>query len=301
MLSFVTRLILIFVFRFSFLSFGQEEMKAPIFDQVKFIFEESFEADFNGITYSKIGKNRQISWMNDNKMEFDKSGHLIKRTFYDDARNYMHSEEYVFKDSLLQSKSHLSFIFNYLYDSTGKIIAELVATNSDFLATKLKRRFAYDEKNQLMEIWEFDIDGGHVSHQINEYNTQGFLSKEIVEYQDGSEYIQYTYDTLNQLLKKDWHDAQVGLIERTTYSYLNGKLLAEFWEGINKNVVETSTKYEFDEYGNTVSVLEIDPKRQIHDHEINTYVFDNEQNWIRKTTSINNTHFYIVERRIVYY
>lgn len=297
----MTRLMLLFALCNTFLSFGQEEMTAPIFGKVKFIFEESFEADFDGVTYSKIGKNRQVSWMNDNKMEFDKRGHLIKRTFYDDARNYIHSEEFVFSDSLLQSKSHLSFIFSYLYDSTGKIVAELVAPNSDSLAMKLKHRFAYNEKNQLTEVWEFDFNGGHVSHQINEYNTQGFLSKETFEYQDGKEYIQYRYDTLNQLLKKEWYDAQVGLMERTSYAYLNGKLVSEFWEGINKNKVETSTKSEFDEYGNAISVLDVNSKRQIHDHEVNTYVFDSDHNWIRKTTSINNSRFYIVERRIAYY
>jgi hypothetical protein len=267
----------------------------------RFVLEESFGGAVDNNVIIKTGKDRQISWMNDNKMEFDRHGNLIKRSYYNDYREFIHAEEYEFNNLKLNNKKYLSFIYSYVYDDGGNIIEELVAPVSDSTAKTIKHRYAYDTQNRLSDAWEFDFNGGRICHQHNTYNVLGLLSKEFYSYSDGNEYKTFRYDTDQNLVKMEWFDEKIGLLERTTYSYRNGKLWSEIWEGLEKNKVETTIKYEYDNNGNILSMLEINPKRQIHDHEINKYTFDQYGNWIKKTTAVNDIRFYIVERIIAYY
>lgn len=281
--------------------FAQEIRETPLKGKPRFVLEESFEGKLENNTLVKIGKDRQISWMNDNKMEFDRNGNLFKRSYYDDYREFIHAEEYEYQNLRLSKKKYLSFAYTYNYDNQGNIIEELVAPIGDTATKKIKHRYAYDSSNRLSDVWEYDFEGGQIYHQSNSYNSNGFLSKEFYQYADGNEYKTFTYNLNNDLIKTEWFDESIGIIERNNYAYQNGVLASELWEGIEKNKVETSTKFEFDQNGNAVSMLDINPKRQIHDHQINKYTFDDKGNWVKKTTIVNNSRFYIVERIIAYY
>ncbi|MGJ8661321.1 MAG: RHS repeat domain-containing protein [Bacteroidota bacterium] len=281
--------------------FSQSEHESPILGKPRLILEECFGAKLENGIFVKVGKDRQVSWMTDNKMEFDRQGNLTKRSFFDDGREFTHSEEYEFSTNKLQKKKFPSFIYTYKYDNRGNIIEELVAPVTDSIAMKTKHRFAYNGYNLLTNVWEFDFSGGQIFHQTNSYNTAGLLIKENYDYSDGREFKNFTYDTNNHLIKVEWFDSHTGLMERTTFTYNGNKLASEFWEVLEKNKIESTTKYEFDSKGNVTSILDINPKRQIHDHEVNKYIFDDSGNWIKKMTSVNEVRFYIVERFIAYY
>lgn len=281
--------------------FAQEIRETPLKGKPRFVLEESFEGKLEKNSLIKTGKDRQISWMNDNKREFDRNGNLVKRSYFDDYREFIHAEEYEFENHRLSKKKYLSFVYTYNYDSRGNLVEEMLAPIGDSSAKKIKHRYAYDLSNRLTNVWEYDFQGGQIFHQSNTYNNLGFLAKELYEYVDGNEYIKFNYDINNNLIKKEWFDEFSGIIERNSYTYVNGILVTELWEGLEKNKVETSTKYEYDQKGNTISVLDVNPKRQIHDHEVNKYTFDDKGNWVKKTTVVNNSRFYIVERIIAYY
>jgi hypothetical protein len=280
---------------------AQEIRETTLKGKPRFVLEESFGGNVENNVFVKTGKDRQISWMNDNKMEFDRNGNLTKKSFYNDYREFIHAEEYEYSNFRLNQRKYLSFFYSYVYDNRGNIIEEWVAPVGDSTDIKIKHRYSFDLYNRLSDVWEFDFEGERICHQINTYNVSGLLSKEFYEYSDGNEYINFTYDIQKNLIKTEWFDEKIGLLERTTFTYQNGHLATEFWEGIEKNKVETSTKYEFDENGNVLTSLDVNPKRQIHDYEVNKYIFDQQGNWIKKTIAVNDSRFYIVERIIAYY
>ena len=268
---------------------------------VKFVLEESFGASMGRAGLEISEKDRQISWINDNKMEFDENNNLIKRTFYDDYQNFMHQEAYHYSNKKLKSRIISSFNYTYDYTQNGLLSLEMVAPKNDSLSKKIKFKYGYDSKGNLSDIWEYDYQGGYICHQELSYNSAGKITLEKLNYSDGIEKKIYTYNPQNELIKLEWFANSNQLIERTTFAYSNGKRISEFWEGMDGNKVETTLLKEFDIFGNPIKITEIDKKRQINDVEIIEYEFDKHNNWIRKTTSINNSRFYIVVRRIAYY
>ena len=268
---------------------------------LKYILEESFEGLRRDSMILKNGKNRQFAWIQDNKMEFDQNNNLVKRSFFDDDRDPLRTENYIFSNDRLQRKELQAFTYFYKHNEATNITDELLVSQHDSTDFKLKQRFKYDANGLLIESWEFDMQGGHVRQQKNQYNEYGKLSKETMHYKDGVEYKTYTYNSDGLLEKLEWFDFQLGLLERITYTYEHGNLKTEFWEAFEDGKIESTTAYVYDIFGNAISILEINKKRQIHDHEINTYTYDEYNNWTKKTTAINNSRFYIVERRIGYY
>lgn len=286
---------------FALYSTGQEEVTKGLKGSVRFILEESFEGRLEDSILVKNGKSRQFSWIPDNKMEFDRNKNLIKRTFYDDEKLHVRTESYFYKDTVLNKKTIQGFTFIYQHNEKGLVSEELLVSKTDSTEARVNKRFRYNANNQLTDIWELDLSGGNVRHQKNQYNSTGQITKETIKYGDGIEYKNYTYLPTGQLDKIEWFDYQEGLLERILFSYSDGRKMKEHWEVFeNQSLVSTST-YEFDTNGNPISLLEINEKRRIHDHEINQYEYDHKNNWIKKTTAINNTQFYIVERKIGYY
>lgn len=289
------------LFFFCFSLSAQLAKDTPLKGTVRYVLEESFEGVRKETGIVKSGKSRQFSWMQDNEMEFDRNHNLIKRSFYDDERNPLHSELYSFVNNRLMKKEFQAFTYLYRYDDNSHVKDELSISKTDTNDLKLKQRFLYDESGKLLEAWEYDMKGGHVRHQKNQYDTSGKLTKETIKYKDSVEYKTYAYNIAGLLEKVEWFDFQLGLLERITYTYASGYLHKEFWENFEEGKVESTTAFEYDRHGNPISILEINPKRQIHDHEINTYVYDEFNNWTKKTTAINNSRFYVVERQIRYY
>ncbi len=280
---------------------GQDNHDSPISGKPRFIIEQCFGATLENGIYIKTDKDRQISWMSDNKMEFDRKGNLIKRSYFADDNSFLHAEEFEYNTNLLCKKKNQAFVYTYKYDSRGNTIEELVAPINDSTDKKTKHRFAYNGNNLLTDVWEFDFGGVQIFHQSNSYSSDGKLMKENYDYSDGREFKNYSYDLDNRLIKIEWFDAHTGLMERTTFSYNENGLATELWEGIEKNKVESTTRYEFDTKRNLISIADVNPKRQINDREIIKYIFDPYGNWIKKMTSINDSRYYIIERFIAYY
>ena len=137
---------------------------------VKYILEESFEGLRRDSMILKNGKNRQFAWIQDNKMEFDQNNNLVKRSFFDDDRNPLRTENYIFSNDRLQRKELQAFTYFYKHNEATNITDELLVSQHDSTGFKLKQRFKYDANGQLIESWEFDMQGGHVRQQKNQYN-----------------------------------------------------------------------------------------------------------------------------------
>ncbi len=280
---------------------AQHEFKEEIKGSVRIILEESFEGILKDSVIKKNGKNRQFSWIQDNQMEFDRNKNLVERNFYDDNRQHVRTEKYIYKNNVIAKKIIQGFTFVYQHNQKGQISEEILISKTDTNDIRLKQRFKYNEKGLVSEIWEFNSRGGYVRQQRNQYDEKNRLIKETFKYEDGVEYKTYSYGADGNLNKVEWFDFQVGIIERITYTYSNGKKHHEFWETFENGKVVSTITYEFDRNGNPTSILEINEKRRIHDHEINQYVYDSYNNWIKKTTAINENRYYVVERKIRYY
>jgi hypothetical protein len=284
-----------------FIYFGQQDVKEGLKGSIRVILEESFEGEMIDSVIVKTGKNHQFSWIQDNKMEFDQNMNLISRSFYDDDKAHLRTESFFFNNNKLIKKNIQAFTFIYNYNTIGQISEELILSKTDSTEIKLKQRFSHDENGRLVNIWEFDMMGGHVRHQKNSYDEKGRLSKETIRYKDGVEYKVYEYNDLGLIEKIEWFDFQKGLLERTTYSYFANRLFRKFHETFDDGKLESTVEYKYDKYENPISVLEINNSRKIHDYEVNVYEYDIANNWVKKTTTINDAIFFIVERRIKYY
>ena len=280
---------------------AQDNIENSFKGSIRYILEESFEGDLRDSVIYKNGKDHQFSWIQDNKMEFDQNMNLIKRSFYDDDKTHLRTETYDFQNNTIKKKVIQSFTYIYTYDANGLVSEELLVSKTDTNDVKLKQRFSHDENGQLANIWEFDMNGGHVRHQRNTYNEKGKLTRETIKYKDGVEYKTYSYTDLGLLEKVEWYDYQYGLLERTTYYYIGKKMYRKYYESYDGGALESTIEYKYDKYENPISILEINEKRRIREHEVNTYEYDLGDNWVKKTTAINESLFYIVERRIRYY
>lgn len=285
----------------TFYNFGQQDVKEALKGSIRVILEESFEGELIDSVIVKTGKSHQYSWIQDSKMEFDQNMNLIERSFYDDDRVYLRTESYSYRDNKIKKKNIQAFTFMYNYNANGLLNEELIAANSDSTNIKLKQRFNHDENGRIANIWEFDMTGGHVRHQKNSYNEKGRLIKETIRYKDGVEYKTYAYNDLGLIEKIEWFDFQQGLLERTTFIYNAHRLYRKLHESFDDGTLEATVEYIYDKHENPISILEINEKRKIHDHEVNTYVYDVVNNWVKKTTVINDSIYFIVERKIKYY
>lgn len=292
---------LICCFLFSIFSHAQHDFKEELKGSVRIILEESFEGVKKDSVILKNGKNRQYSWIQDNKMEFNRDNKLLKRSFYDDEKNHVRSESYEYENNVIAKKTIQGFTFVYKQNEKGLVSEEILISKTDTTDTRLKQRFRYNAKGLLTDVLQFDMRGGYVCNQKNTYDIKNRVIKETFRYKDGVEYKNYSYGADGKLNKVEWFDFQIGLMERITYSYSRGKKLHELWETFEGGKLESTIAYKFDRNENPISILEINKKRRIHDHEVNTYVYDLGNNWVTKTTAINENRYFIVERRIKYY
>jgi hypothetical protein len=186
----------------------------------------------------------------------------------------------------------------YLYDRKGNIMAENLYLNKEYV--------------QLRNLYEYDADNRKISETKTEPNGK-MLSKTVYEY-DGDKLVnQVNYDDKNEVdnYEKFVYDSKGNLTVHTFYSKLDGEIRDEYTYDKNNNKTEWNftrggktemrVLYTYDKHNNMNSYKV--SYAENGEGEAKTYKteYDKKGNWIKKTTLINNTPAFILERKITYY
>jgi hypothetical protein len=159
-------------------------------------------------------------------------------------------------------------------------------------------RFDYSDKNTLVKKEEYQSNQ-LISTETFTYDSLNNLIK--IHYEKGaySEMESFEYDSENLLVKYEWSDNEEGMVEITTYQYVNKQKSFEHWLDYEEGEPDGYIDYTF-ENGNVIETKEIERDGEISGHEFKKYEYDSQGNWVKMTIDDDGKYF-IVERTISYY
>lgn len=194
----------------------------------------------------------------------------------------------------------------YKYDSIGKLIEQDNHNELKTPSLSSKKKFIYDENNNLIEK--------------NTYLPDGFLFEKIIyDYDKSDNNIEskcYKYDfegkEVIQFMFKDKYDKKGNKIESIHYDNLGNKEYTEIYKYDEKgNMIEEVSDflkdklppkklYTYDNKKNFLNIKHYNSKDVLVDEETYKYKFDKIGNWIIKIHFINAKPDFIEERKISY-
>ncbi len=280
--------------------------------RVKKITYDSYLAKMTFKGLQKVKKGWEESDKNNQVIELNESGKIVKVSFYDKDSKLVREQNYKYQNgNLVKSDEKYKRTFYYYednnklkrtktFDKTPDVIS---ASSIDELDGKEKIlvEYLYDSKGRLKEKLENNKSNETESSTLFSYNENGLLTKEETTYKDGQkEWFTYDYDSNGNIVTKKWFDNVDGIIESEKNFYSGNELTSSIWENYYDGEIEGRINYRY-EKGNEIEVIEYDviDNSQIKWKYI--YEYDSSNNWIKKVAHTFKDEYYIVYRRIEYY
>jgi hypothetical protein len=203
------------------------------------------------------------------KSRWNDNGKLdTKRIFkYDTTKNRKEEKE-VAADGTLYRK------FVSQFNTLGQEIEWQMSEKGKGVTAKVLSTF--DETgNKVIDqsFYKKEKPGGETSYQ---YNEKGLVMERVDKKSDGSidRIHHYTYDdTGNEIVYKNFKSA--GELNRMSH-------------------------YKYDEYRNVVEEIAFNGDGSLHATYTYEYLYDELQNWVKKTQFVNNKAWFVTEREISY-
>lgn len=283
-----------------------------LYGNVKSIFEESYLGQKEGNKFITLDKKWHYSWGSDSQLIFDSLGHLIEKRITSKEGDFKIEEFYHYRaNQLIESKTKY-FQRKYEYDEIGKISKETVSSarrgyvtiNGKKSTDSIDRSeilYRYNNNFQVLQKIESDLRSEPNYIAEFKYDKSGNIISERIKYSFlPSESHDYKYDQNNQLIEYKWSDSKEGLLEKTSYEYLDGNLRIELWENFEDGEKEGSVKYTY-ENGLPIEIIETDNDGEIIEKESIRYDYDTNGNWTKKISIVNENEIYIITRKIEYF
>lgn len=178
-------------------------------------------------------------------------------------------------DIKLKPDSTVDKKYSYSYNIEDRREEMAIYTADDLL--NLKIVYQYDKLGNLTEDNSYDNNNRPLKKKVYLYDNKGNIMEENILNTDG-ELIQkyrYVYNSSNQKAEINKYKASGELEQRVTRKY--------------------------DNKGNETEVSEFSPEGNLISTTTNLYQFDRRENWLKKTSYINNLPVSVVERVITYY
>ena len=183
--------------------------------------------------------------------------------------------------------------YKYLYNEDGNLISETEYEDDTLM---MKTIYKYDEYGNIMEEISYNSDGNLTSKHKYQFDEYGNITEEMI----------YDYDgTLDILIKYYYDEGNISYQTSTTFNFyvpdtdtvING-VKEKRWKIQPK---EHKLKYQYDENGNKTESANYNADGEIEWKNKYQYEYDKLNNWIVKTTYVDDKLENIVERKIEYY
>jgi len=272
------------------------------------------ESEYNtsGMLIASVNYNNNNNIKSEYKYEYDEFGNFIRESIhqkkdsssypnmpeqntrteikYDNNRNKVEMTKYYY--DRLKSKN------TYKYDSGGNIIEQ--------------NEYFEDGSLSVKSIYEY-VDGNNV--RIIDYNSKGQITKEVTnEFDDNGNKIEiftkytwtetrytYSYDNQGNEIERNEFEENDKLRYKIESTYdLKGRIVytIETFPGTNINY----NRYKYDSKGNLKEQkVTYEDERLIPVTYTNSFIYDKQQNWIKKISYRNFIAEKITERKIIYY
>jgi hypothetical protein len=243
---------------------------------VKTTLENNYEAVATNGKITKGNKNSNGDF--DTYLMFNEAGFITQKRLLNTDCTVNSIYMYEYKKNLLSkltkytATENIDKVFVSVYDEK----TDLLTTQTTYNAFgKIESTDKYLYKNNLVS--EQQTYGGNNGSLVYKWT--------------------YEYDTNGNKIKDTWYIDNATI--QTTYKFDNKNQLIEQQE-TNKDNVVTKWKFEYDEKGNLSQEICIffDNSQTVKKY---IYQYDENNNWIEKTTIENNQPTIITERKIEYY
>lgn len=258
-------------------------------NQIKLITEVEYEPEFSATKTKQ--QNPRIKLIT--KTSYDKNGNLRKKCFYDNNQKKIKENVYLFIDGQLIKSNENNRTKIYKYDSKGKLI--YIKHQNEYILEKM----SYDDKAQLIQKLEISSNNDVISKTRYSYEN-GQIVKELIEFDGNKELNVYEYDKNGRMISKFWIDSLLGPIEKTYFSYDGDKLQKEEWQNYEDGKIEGTVIYIY-ENNLEKEVFETDIEDSSEVKWKYTYLFDSQNNWIKRTEIFDQNKITITERLIEYF
>lgn len=265
--------------------------------KVKKIHTTSFLAKKENNKFVKTTKGWQHSWEHDQEFHYNTLGFLeLTKVIKNGVTSVSYSIKLDEKNRVVYDIKNENLEYYFTYDSLNNICSSKEILRAKQLETDF--RYYYNDKNLIVKKEEYQSDQ-LVSRETFSYDSFNNLVK--IEFIEGtySEMESFEYDSTNLLVKHEWSDNEEGMIEITTYQYINRQKKSEHWLDYEEGEPDGTIDYTY-ENGNEIEVIEKDGDGVITGIQRNTYEYDSFGNWIKMYID-DDGKYYIVERTISYY
>jgi hypothetical protein len=265
--------------------------------KVKKIQTTSFLAEKVNNKFVKTTKGWQYSWEFDQEFYYNTLGFLeLTKVIKNGTTSVTYSIKLDDKKRVVYDIQNENLEYYFTYDSLNNICSAKEIVRDKQLESDF--RYYYNDKNSIIKKEEYQSDQ-LVSRETFSYDSSNNLVK--IEYIEGtySEMESFEYDSNNLLIKHEWSDNEEGMIEISSYQYVNKQKTLEHWLDYEEGEPDGSIDYTY-ENGNEIEVIEKDGDGVITGIERNSYEYDSTGNWIKMYID-DGEKYYIVERTISYY
>jgi len=264
--------------------------------KVKLVKTRSFNANKVNGAFVKTTKGWQYPWENEEEVYFNTQGYLeLKKEMKNGTTSVSYSIKLDDKNRIVQIDESV-LTYHFKYDSLNNIRSAKEIIRDKHIESDF--RFDYSDKNTLVKKEEYQSNQ-LISTESFTYDSLNNLIK--IHYVKGaySEMESFEYDNENLLVKYEWSDNEEGMVEITTYQYVNKQKTFEHWLDYEEGEPDGYIDYTF-ENGNVIETKEIERDGEISGHEFKKYEYDSQGNWVKMTIDDDGKYF-IVERTISYY
>ena len=265
--------------------------------QVKKIHTTSFLAEKVNNKFVNTTKGWQYSWGFDQEFHFNTFGLLeLTKVIKNGTTSVTYSIKLDDKNRVVYDIKNENLEYYFTYDSLNNICSSKEIFRDKHIESDYK--YYYNDKNSLVKKVEY-LSNQLISTETFSYDSLNNLVK--IDYVKGpySEMESFEYDSNNLLVKHEWSDNDEGMVEITTYQYVNKQKTLEHWLDYEEGEPDGTIDYTY-ENGNEIEVVEKDVDGEITGIQRNTYEYDSTGNWIKMYID-DDGKYYIVERTISYY
>lgn len=247
------------------------------------------------------------------QIQFDSTGNLTNALFIS-PDSTVFSQFYDFDNDVLRCTNWVHYYeYCYTYSEDGRIYemrTKPLRTRS-YNTQILTMVYSYDLTGRLNETHEHDEDKRLTRYEKWTYDQSGNLiersSEDYIYHQDSK----ICSDTIKYVYKVKYHDGEI--IEITmesnseytsksisTYKYLHGELIYERCQEYNQELLTLDVEFTI-ENGLVVTTKSLHLETGLRILRTYTYEFDEQGNWVKKVTHIDNIPILISTRTISYY
>jgi hypothetical protein len=265
--------------------------------KVKLVKINSFMAEKVNGAFVKSSKGWQYTWEHDKELYFNTQGYLeLKKEMKNGTTSVTYSIKLDDKNRVVYDIQNENLEYYFTYDSLNNICSSKEIIRDKHIESDFK--YYYNDKKTLVKKEEY-LSNKLISTETFSYDTLNNLVK--IHYVKGaySEMESFEYDSENLLVKYECSDNEEGMVEITTYQYVNKQKTFEHWLDYEEGEPDGYIDYTF-ENGNVIETKEIERDGEISGHEFKKYEYDSQGNWVKMTIDANGKYF-IVERTISYY